>query len=618
MPLYQMKRVPGDGNFVVVAPGAASGSAVSAAIAALGLAGGRVELAAGAHTWDSIPAIPPNLSGLLTISGAPDAVVSLTPAAPRFIDFARTDNHQVFRRWRLENLRIDAGGVGGKHHVIVGTYINGTTMARVNFEDGSVEDVVAYNIPTDNTLATHRLGIALNSFHVASGEPTENTITGIKVKGVKIFGGNAGVLIGGNGPDSGVNVWLDEIDVEDTEFDGLVTPTVFYASSGLHIGGKGYGGRVKIARCKSKNTGDNGIEVNAFDNAVVEDSVVVDAANVGFYSRNFHALRDTELARLSWENCRVEVNSIVPTRASNTYGRGFMLPEGVGNAFGEVNQKNCYVTVKSPGEFHAPGYGFAVNGVPVRRLHLDVTVSVTNAAVTPSLAVYPTIAVVHPLGSCHTTGDIRLKVSGAQSGGAVASVRGATIGGSDHTLDLSVSGDIDMPGVQNNQTMLVNIGELTPTAISGNLRVRAERMQGDAGPRGVRIRAATQINESLNISGNFRGMTGGVEVVVDDAALRPKIHLSEFVWRVAPGSSAKTVSGSPYTYQNVSMYPEIVTVAANGATVSQIAQSAGAGAPQPTGALAGQFLLQNGDSLVVSYTGGPPVVRAQPGMPLIS
>ena len=282
-------------------------------------AGLRIDFRPG-HYEQRVPvALPVDLDGWLEILGH-GAEIHLTATAPRFLDVGRTADGQTLRRVHLEGFTIDAHAVGGRHHVILGIFQGGdTTSGRCLDVDGIViREIATRNVPTyPDPDKHHRLNLWLGSIDPGPGRPPcpqgEASIRNVLVEDLDLAGGNMGVVIFGSG--AGVaRVWLDEIHVHHVHHDLLVPPRKGYYSSNVHLGSRGYGGRAHVSNVVGRNSADVGIEVNGFQDAVVEENLLENAFFAGILVRNYTDRVDPGRQRI-----RVRENTVVYT--SDTGGR---------------------------------------------------------------------------------------------------------------------------------------------------------------------------------------------------------------------------------------------------------------------------------------------------------
>lgn len=606
-----------------VMPGANSGTqvqnAIKTLIGPLGVGGGDIVLAAGTHIWDMTPKIPRSLLSNLTIRGDGGATIKLTSTGKRAFDLDWTAADQTFRNFTLSDFNVDATASTGRNHIIVGNYVNGSFVGRFNLENIAVRRINSYGAKADPTTVNHPTHIHLTPRHETSGE-AENRLINIHVADLDLDGGNTGVVIGGNGPNSGIEVYCDNITIERTRFKGGDVPKVFYTTSGFHVGGKGHCGRIVLRDLVSQNSGDNGFEVNAPRDALLDNCLSIDAANVGHYSRNFHPLVDPGHSRIEWRHCRVWIRDFIPDASKGLLGRGFMV--GGQNPFGRLLLTGgCEHQVDSPGDFSEIS-SFAIQSVGVAEIDFEAFKSrVNNVNVAPSRAYFPTPISLSPGSPCVIRGTFSIEAHGKRTGGTEMFYRALAIGGPDTTVDLAGTFNVDLGGFEPHTVYGFDLGEREGSKVGGRLYAV---IQGGVVGRGARLRPGLTVDKSLLISGDYSGMVdGGIEVFGTTEAAAGNVNLGPgTVFKKSPGAPTRTVTSSPFTYKNVSMYPELVSVRIDGRTpgsapISRISCSKRGGSAIDTGAVAGQFYLQNGDSLTVEYGQGqyPPVIRSQCALP---
>jgi hypothetical protein len=199
-------------------------------IAAIAKVGGFGEIIMGPGTflWQSgVPSLPPSATGIaIRGKGKGVTTVKLSSGAPRFIDFNRTADYQTFQNIELSDFTVDCNQTTGKHHVIIGTYVNGssaTTGQRINLLNIAVRRVDAINVPSSLTngdwpgAVTGRWCISLLCFQLADNESTQNILKKILIQDCHFYGGNVGAQVFGTTSatnPTNLNVWLDEITFE--------------------------------------------------------------------------------------------------------------------------------------------------------------------------------------------------------------------------------------------------------------------------------------------------------------------------------------------------------------------------------------------------------------------
>jgi hypothetical protein len=298
-----------------VNPGPDPAAAVQAAIDDLvtGFGGGKVMLPFDVLDWTSIPQLPPNLARPLEIVGD-GTEIRLSNAGPCAFGLGKLADFDTFRRLRLRGFKVDANNVGGASDaVILGTVKRGVgTLGLVNIDDLELEDIETVNVPIDtNTVGqvNNRANVVLVVYRPNAGttDGAPNTITGIRCKGVRMKGGNEGIIIAGTASfGDGLEVYVDDVLLEDCHHHTGIIPTTFFPCNNFQIGSWGYGGKATIKGCTGKGSGDDGVETNGLDTILVEDTEIEDSWTA-FFHDNFHT-PDAGYAgqRISYRNCKAK------------------------------------------------------------------------------------------------------------------------------------------------------------------------------------------------------------------------------------------------------------------------------------------------------------------------
>lgn len=305
-------------------------------IDALSRTGGLITLKSGTYIWQSTPALPKDLPNWLKIVGEARVTIQLTANGPRAFDFGKTADYDTFRYIWLESLTIDCNNVGGRHHVVLGTYRDGDIQTRINLQDITIRNIVTKNVPVDSTMSNHRLNVFLVVAHPNTGEAQTN-IKNILVENCDFRGGNQGVVIGAHGPDAvGINVYVDQIYIHNCRHSLLAPQTQYFYSANFHVCSRGFGGYVHIADCYGEYSGDVGVEVNAV-NALVENTVITDAGQVAFYHTNYNIPQNPGEQSIILRNCEARRLNL----PSNLPGTPFAVNVNLGVPTATVIRNNC-------------------------------------------------------------------------------------------------------------------------------------------------------------------------------------------------------------------------------------------------------------------------------------
>jgi len=405
------------------------------AIDALSSTGGLITLRSGTYIWESVPALPKDLPNWLKIVGESRVIIKLTEKGPRAFDFHKTADYDTFRNIWLEGLTVDCNNVGGKHHVVLGSYINGSPQTRINIQHIVVRDITTINVPVDPSpwidgesfARTHRMNIGIVVFHPAPGE-TQTNIQDILIENCDFRGGNYGVgVYGGGFYATGLNIFVDNVRIYHCRHTLLSVPASIFDSANFHVVGRGFGGYVHIADCVGFYSGDVGVEVNAATYAVVERCVIEDAANCAFYHGNYNNPKEPALQSITFKDCKAKKTSLDSSR----HGYGFRVTtasmgtfDKLNVAIGNVTIDGCSYFTSKPATATVQGEAISIvvnsglNAAIIRNFGAEITeVNYGAASVLSNVAIY-----VQAFGGEQKT-DIRIQgcnilVKGARQVGA--------------------------------------------------------------------------------------------------------------------------------------------------------------------------------------------------------
>ena len=356
------------------------GLAIQRALDEAAVNGGTVRLRPGRYEYlTTVPTFIPNGRRWVKLDGR-GATLVLSKNAPRALDARRTADFDTFRNLWIDDLRIDATFQPGDHHVIFGNRIHRSALysQRVNFENIIVTNVRAFNVLTSYAAETDaRTGIAIELLHPYGGESTGSFARNILIKNVRINGGNNGVIIVGTSNDGSrnPNITLDNILISDTTHQLEDSPAQGFPSSNFHIGSFARVGYVVIGNSVGRAAGDNGIEIDSAQFAILHDNIMTDQANVGYYVTNFHPALDSVNQRilLTGNDAIVTNEHRIPG-----YGRGYFV-WGAGDAppIGSVYFRDNSYRSESPhfGAFALGVYG-RVEATSVEQFTIDYAATV--------------------------------------------------------------------------------------------------------------------------------------------------------------------------------------------------------------------------------------------------
>jgi len=519
------------GNIAFV--GGDPAAVLQSAIDALASTGGSILLSAGTYVWQSVPALPKDLPNWLKIVGQGTVTIQLTASGPRAFDFHRTADYDTFREISIENLIIDCNNVGGKHHVVLGTYQDGYELRRIDIQDIIIRNVITRNVPVDPTGNNHRLNIHLMVYHPAPGE-RQTSITNILIENCNFSGGNEGIAIGGAGPSAtGLNIFIDNVNILNCSHSMLSAQASSFTSANFHIGSRGFGGYAHIANSYGEYSGDVGVEINAV-NALVENTVIVDAALVAFYHTNYNQPQIANEQQVTFRGCVARKINLGP----NLAGLGFKAEANLAVALGALVLDSCsfYSGLSSfrQGEAIAVKPSSGMAGLSVKQFRAVVEGVNKNTAGSDRV----TLIYLQVTGGTVPASlkDIDLLIRGSRASGAGSlSVVGIDLEGS-ATIDVdNVSVDFDVAGTSNYAMRAIQLGE-TPSTLSGTIsRLKVVQMLTDTNPYGVMLYGAATLTiiDQLRIEYcDFGAMTNGIEILIPNDNM-DKVYLYSNILRTS-------------------------------------------------------------------------------------
>lgn len=324
-------------------------SAIQRAIDACGITGGKVVFPAGTYYLGKSGAgglkLPAGNKAPLILSGY-GATIKLSGNVPRFLDFDKkrgVPGRQTFAYFTVRGFAIDAGNIGGWEHVVGFTYIDGNWMPRINVHDITVKDLTVTHVASAASGDDFRKGISIEIAHYGKGEPTNDYIKNILIENVDISGGATGFAVAGqafggwaeNAAD--VNIDIDNVTLSGCTWDSGVRGGTWMGNGAL-LGLGARGGTLRVKNCTFRGSGDNGLEVNGWHDALIENVTVEDSRYCGFFVCNLGwPQADPANQQLTYLDCTYR------TTSSATAGDiGWSL--GNQNPLGAVTLDGCAVT----------------------------------------------------------------------------------------------------------------------------------------------------------------------------------------------------------------------------------------------------------------------------------
>lgn len=340
---------------------------------------------------------------------------------PRCIDFARTADFQTFNDIEIRDLIVDSNNLtDAANQSAVGNMINGNAGQRVNFARVAFRRVMVKNLPT----GTGRyLGFALGCAHLASNEGTQNTITDVVFEDCQVTGGDYGYWVVGTGTFTaglGVNVFLDRIELTRCYWNRGVTPAASASGAGIQLASVGFGGICTVKDCHLYNSTDIGVEIDAFQSAVCENTETVDCFNGGFLYRNFRAPLNLYSQLNIWRGCAHRNINLDPSSATPS-SIGYAIngdTSTAGYIFGEALLDGCEVDCRTA--YASPegnGYAFDSHTVQFRKLTIrNFAIGFSNLAITATGINTALFRIQSALsGAVYDLDGITIRMAGARS-----------------------------------------------------------------------------------------------------------------------------------------------------------------------------------------------------------
>jgi hypothetical protein len=561
---------------------ASNSASLQAAFAAAMANGPTRVLFTGGKTYevDTAPVtLNRNLSYLdICLNGA---TIKLTSGAPRLFDFNKRADHDSFENITIRDGSIDCNNVGGSHHVVAGTYQNGTFQSRISCRNIFLRRLKTLNVPSSATGANDRRNVCFVVSHAASNEATRDELINIVCEDCDFSkGGNYGIEVGGTCPGNQANIFYDEILFQrckhDTGLAGSEFTTVNHAN--FFIGSAAFGGFVKIIDCKGTGSGDVGIEIDGATNTTVTRTSIIDANNTAFFDRNFqNPLRPNAQVR-RYTDCHAIIVNVVPlaTNQGPSYGWRVGHTTTPTPALGRVIIEGC--TFDSKAINMSVGQAVYVGG-PVARLDLR-EFDANCDGINQSLAANQNMVMMYitPAEGTRFTlaGTFRMNVTGAiiLNGHTFKynDVWVAGVSGSNITLDVDRHySNNSLSGVAASSLVCVSVG---PTSVLGTLPLIRGRYRyvvesygaADTAPYGAYVQPY--------------GTAGGTpQIVIDkqlmffncDASLLPAGSAGFEIY-----VQVNTYGDQPNTTAPLILYPGLIP--ANGGTMPQPSGFAPSGA----------------------------------------
>lgn len=521
----------------IVSSGTDGGAVLTACLPTASSVGSLIEFRndGNAFPWATVPALPKEITNKLIIRGN-GVRITLSSGAPRFLGFNKVADHDTFQNIEIDGFVIDAASISATAWgaVILGNVTGSQSQLRINYQDITIRKVKAINVPTNFSSGSGAYGVWLTCTQAATGEATQNFAKRILIEDCDVYGGYAGFVVAGNTTGPGVvgyNTYLDDIRFNRCRH---IQPAIVGrgANNGINpwgssfqIGSRAYGGVARVSNCYSYGIGDTGVEINGMRDALVENTIVDDAAGYAFFTCNFNwpDIKTDGTApataspgqRIVYRNCHNR------RRFGEAYGSAFRANTTLGIPLGSVVYEQCsyYRNATSPDWKNQNGEALGINAqianVEIYNFKAEIEgVNYTDSVgVTPSLVRFDQSTVSQ---ATLTIKNMALDIRG---------VRGGAAGSFTMTGIIFATGSwrLDCDGVTFSSAITgTTSGQIRGHDLAGTLtgdlwKFKVTSTGDDPNPRGLVIRgtATLTIPDKVTIArADFSGLpAGGIEIL---------------------------------------------------------------------------------------------------------
>jgi hypothetical protein len=367
------------------------------------------------------------------------------------------------------------------------------------------------------------------------------TVERVRIERVRVEGGVIGIEVVGLRPggqeDSRANVFFDEIAVVGCYSAAGAFTSQFSPEARIHVGNRGYGNRVRILGNSVLYSADVGIEVNAFEDVLVEGNTVSDVLGQAYYFTHYNGAVDTTKQRIVYRNNRA--NRTRSISGNQSFGRSFTFnTDGGGYDLGHIVLENNSSYIQAS-DFHVLGYALhvvATRGHGIKSLDVKGFSTVCRGFVARGQSSGNPIAMRISTGAVPSTvsiSELRMRVEGAVSGSKVSSFVGLEISGSPVTFEVDDAVfDLTVRGMPAFGLRGIMIGQASGSwNMTGEVRRAAFRtFRGDRRGQAIKVRNSSvlTISHSIRIVDcDFRGLNASsqAKLAVDDAFNTRKVTL---------------------------------------------------------------------------------------------
>ncbi|MBV9485821.1 MAG: hypothetical protein JO246_07150 [Frankiaceae bacterium] len=375
-------------------------------------------LGPGTFNWNTAPVtLPPSATKIrIRGCGVGTTIIKHSATAYRTFDLNRTADYQTFQNIELADFTVDAQSITsvGQNHVVIGNMANTvyTSGQRANFKNISARRIQTVNVATDTSSITSnsRLNIWIVCLQPADNEATQNVMTDLFFEDCDFTGGgNNGITIGATtNANNQANCLYDRVTFRNCRHNTGIIPTAFNNGTSWFIGSAAYGNECRVDSCYSWGAGDDGVEIDAPQHAIVQNCMVQDSYNCGYLAMNFHPPQDINNQKWIFENCEARSISFAAGRGaagpggSGAYGSSYWIGSGVNSQpLGTVIMQNCSWYSKAP-SLTLRGEAVFASQQPLKKIIID-GFEMTHAGISSTVSAFgspdpPSGVMICPVG----------------------------------------------------------------------------------------------------------------------------------------------------------------------------------------------------------------------------
>ena len=628
-------------DFGAVADGVTDDSpAFQAAHDAVQPTGGTILVPRGVYGFGTPLRLAPDNPGWVRLvgEGVGATVIRGVGGNGQLTQFGKLADWDTFRNIEIADLTFDGDNqVVGRGHVLMGVWPwhkdaeEARPVPRMNIDEIAIRRVRVINVPAPVDKFHTLFAVHLSGYVFSLKDTRPLTITNVRIEDVRVDGCSCGFIFigsGRHGPIRGgsCQVFFDDISLVRCRHDTLLPPTPGWHAN-YQLGGVGYGGSVRVRDCYGANSGDVGLEVEGFTEALVEGCTMVDSWKNNFLIANFRRPESLDAQRYALIGCTAISRRLDPDIAVGPHHYGLQ-----GNADTPHFEFGHLLMIGCKSRFDTPLKNFSVRGGALyaasgrfRQLTVrDFDVGIQSLATENAAAEAPSLIDIAPVAETSASLDgVRFRLTGTRSGTGKLSLRFIRLAGQLRASVDRVTVDVAVTGMtpQLDCHRIVDIGDLPGSRVRASLRsIRIVGYASEAEVLGIFVNGTA----TLTIPRDSRIVAAACDFSAAPAGRGADYYVhptqrGRFVAREIAGQRTSGGSGpptgpvelvpsqSPFVYVNGDNIEERLLV--SGGIVGTIEYSDDNSKFFPTGLSAGVFDVGPGQALRVPYTAVPTIVK---------